>query len=218
LKVFAKGPAEVKLGTETVSVQAGKMMLLGGTVAMAEKFSVEDTDSLDHWSRRRGELMAMANVSAAKQAQYSGSMSAPCSGYGGYGNSGYGNVMTSPTIHPYGSWGYNPYYGMGTYIPCNGSVWSPYGYRFWSPLAVYRAYFAPRPVYNPNMGGGGFGQNSAAYSGMGSTNSGYSGAIASAPSMGSSSAGTSAGASSAASAGGSSAGHGGGGSAGGHGK
>src|SRR5215471_6723597 len=53
LKVF-KGAAEVALRGENLSVAAGKMMAFSGAVATAEKFDIADTDSLDHWSRRRG--------------------------------------------------------------------------------------------------------------------------------------------------------------------
>jgi len=173
LKVF-KGAAEVALRGENLSVAAGKMIVFSGAVATAEKFDIADTDSLDHWSRRRGELLANANISAAKQAGGYGSggygyggMQDPCYGYGGY--------RTGPFARPWGTWGYNPYYGFGTYIPCQGSMMSPYGYRYWSPYSVYRAFYAPRPVYTPTMNGGGFGTPS--YSSYGGTSGGYSGTV-----------------------------------------
>src|SRR5215813_11578729 len=107
---------------------------MSGGVATGEKFNVGDTDSLDHWSRRRGETLANANISAAKQANSHGYASAdPCYGYGSY--------RTGPFARPWGTWGYNPYYGFGTYIPCNGTLTSPYGFRYWSPIAVYRAFY-----------------------------------------------------------------------------
>lgn len=153
VKVF-KGAADVALKGDNVSVSQGKMMMLAGAVASVEKFNTEDTDSLDHWSRRRGQVLADANISAAKQAGgHSGAILYgginPCygsgAGYGGYG----------PYAQPWGTWGYNPYYGMGTYIPCQGSAMSPYGYYFWSPRAVYGAFFSPTPLYTFNNGGGG---------------------------------------------------------------
>jgi hypothetical protein len=199
VKVY-KGSAEVAMGGQTVAVGAGKMLLLGGAVASVEKFTVADTDSLDRWSHRRAEVLANANVSAAKQAHYGGyGVSDPCSGYGNYN--------TGPFAKPWGTWGYNPYYGLGTYIPCQGTLNSPYGYRYWSPFAVYRAFYAPRPAYSPNPGGGGFGVPS--YPTMGGTSGGYSGA-ASAPSVAASApaAAASSGASAASSVGSSSAGHG----------
>jgi hypothetical protein len=210
IKVF-KGTADVALRGENVSVPAGKMLVLAGAVASAEKFNIAETDSLDHWSRRRGEMLANANISAAKQANgHSYGSADPCYGYGGY--------RTGPFARPWGTWGYNPYYGLGTYIPCQGTMMSPYGYRYWSPNAVYRAFYAPRPVYNPGLGSGGFGAPS--YGAMGGTMGGYSGstgASAGGFSGASPSAAASSGGSTASSAGSSSAGHGSGGG-GGHGK
>jgi FecR protein len=213
VKVF-KGTADVALHGETVSVPTGKMLLLSGAVASAEKFNSADTDSLDHWSRRRGEMLANANISAAKQANgaYGSGSSDPCFGSGGY--------RTGPFARPWGTWGYNPYYGFGTYIPCQGTLMSPYGYRYWSPIAVYRAFYAPRPTYNPGvgMGGGGFGVPS--YSSYGGTSGGYSGSVGHSTggfSGASTAAAASSAGSTASSAGSSSAGHGGGGG-GGHGK
>src|SRR3954466_9785032 len=108
VKVY-KGSADVAVNGQTVAVGAGKMVQLDGAVAMAEKFNIADTDSLDRWSHRRAEVLANANVSAAKQAHYGGyGVSNPCSTYGGYN--------TGPFAKPWGTWGYNPYYGMVTNI------------------------------------------------------------------------------------------------------
>lgn len=162
IKVF-KGTADVALAGDQISVSAGKMLLLGGAVASAEKFDVAETDSFDHWSHRRGEVLANANISAAKQANGSSGGSTlyagvnPC--YGGYGGYGPGVGMGTGTgigvyARPWGTWGYNPYYGMGTYIPCQGTLMSPYGFQYWSPFMAYQAFFSPYPLYTFNGGGG----------------------------------------------------------------
>jgi len=172
LKVF-DGLASVQVAGQNVEVASGKMLGLGATIASVEKFDKEDTDSLDNWSRRRGELVALANVSAAKQVHDSG-----CAG-------GFSFVTPVSTSQPClsnpcaPSWRYNPWYGMITYIPCQGSLWSPYGYQYWSPQTVTRAYYAPTPSFlgNRGMGGGG----GPAYQTMAPTSSGYSGAVAAAP-------------------------------------
>jgi len=158
-----------------VSVSAGRMLTLSGGVAATVKFNVEDTDSFDRWSKRRGELLADANVSAAKQARgypgvgiYAGIN--PCNGGVGYGPYG-------PFARSWGTWDYNPYYGLGTYIPCQGSVMSPYGFNYWSPMAVYGAFFSPNPAYvfaGPTRGQPG--GSPAGYVAPG--NRGYSGAPA----------------------------------------
>lgn len=140
VKVFS-GEAAVLAGSETTLVGAGRMCALGSTVAAVEKFNTNDTDALDHWSHRRGELMAMANVSGASSLNSGGSPFSPgysmglgmpfmgCSGLG-YMPFSYGLYYRS------GFWSYNPWYGMYTYIPCTGMAYSPYGYGFCSPGTV----------------------------------------------------------------------------------
>jgi hypothetical protein len=200
VKVF-KGSAEVAASGQTTQVGGGKMLELAGTSAAVQKFDTEDTDSLDNWSRRRGELMAMANVSAANRVRTAG-LTDPCYGAGSRNPTIYRNLL--------GSWGYNPYYGLGTYIPCNGSIYSPYGFRYWSPMAVYRVFYSPRPVYNPTPGVGGFG--SPTYRTMGATSGGYSGTMSAPAAVSAAPAAASAAGSTAASSGGaSSVGHGSGG-------
>lgn len=209
LKVF-KGAADVAIKGQNIPVSAGKMVTLGA-VASVEKFNTELTDSFDRWSHRRGEVVANANLSAAKQAHYGGLG-------GGYGNvygvgmnpcGGYGGLRTNPTImRAMGTWTYNPWYGFGTYIPCSGTLNSPYGYRMFSPLAAYRSFWAPRPTFTPSSPSfGTFG--SPGYSTMGSSSGGYSGTMSSSPSVSSSApAAMSSGSSAASSAGSSSVGHG----------
>jgi len=119
LKVFS-GDAQVQRGDQYVSVTSGKMLNLADATASVQKFDTNDTDTLDHWSQRRGEYAALANVSAAKSMLDGGGM------------------LTT------GVWQWNPWYGMMTFIPAGGMLWSPYGYGFWSPLMVTQAlYYAP---------------------------------------------------------------------------
>jgi hypothetical protein len=207
-----KGGAEVAVNGQTTSVGSGKMMTLGA-VASVEKLNAADTDSLDRWSHRRAEVVANANISAAKQAHYGGYGGGygssggygigadPCRGYGGYNT---GGIIRQQAL---GTWTYNPYYGFGTYIPCNGTLNSPYGYRYFSPYAVYRNFYAPRPVYSPSPDMGTFSRPT--YNTMGSSSGGYSGTMSSSPSVSTSApAAASSGSSAASSAGSSSVGHG----------
>jgi hypothetical protein len=194
IKVFA-GIADVQLGGQHMEVTAGKMLGLTGDTASIDKFDRNDTDSLDNWARRRGEIMALANVSAAKSL------------YNSYSSVGSG-----------GLWSWNPYFGLYTFVPGSGRFCDPfYGYCYWSPSTVNRVYYQPPPAFFNNGGGGGY--NNASYSTMGSTSGGYSGAMASSSSSMSSSPAAAASSSSAASsAGASSAGHGSGGGGGGGGR
>jgi len=151
LKVF-EGLASAQVAGQNVEVASGKMLGLGGTIASVEKFDKADTDSLDNWSQRRGELVAMANVSAAKQVH---DLGFGCAGIGYMPGASFAPVtpvtpVTSASlsqpcmVNPCApSWRYNQWYGMMTYIPCGAMAWSPYGYQYWSPQTVLRAYSSP---------------------------------------------------------------------------
>lgn len=157
LRVF-HGTASVQMGGQTVLVATGKMLSLTGDSATAQKFDPEDTDSLDHWSRRRAEGMALANLSAAKQVNdYTGTL---------------GRSM----------WAYNRYLGLYTFIPMNGSRYNPfYDFRFWSPAMVYQSFYAPRPVINSGgFGNGGFANS---YPSMSGSSTGTSSAVSVSPSV-----------------------------------
>ena len=216
IKVF-DGVLGVEVNGQNLLVGAGKMLDLSGAAPSVEKFDKETTDALDHWARRRAEQTALANASSAKQVHDYGCDTVNF-GRGTITNFAAANNANvgSPCYNPCNSWRYNPWFGTVTYIPCNGNVYSPYGYRYWSPYNVMQAYYVPPPMYRGGGNGGGFGNNGGAYNGVGQTSAGYSG-VMSTPSSSVSSA-TSAGmsgTSSSSSAGSASGGHG---SAGGHGK
>jgi hypothetical protein len=197
IKVF-DGVLGVTVNGQSNLVGAGKM--IDATTANVEKFDKEDTDALDHWARRRAELVATANASSAKQQHDYGCTP---SNFAAVNNS----TTTNPCNDPCGGWRYNPWFGVYTHIPCGGNVYSPYGYRYWNPYNVMQAYYAPPPNYNHGGNGGNNG-----YSGMSQTSSGYSGAMSTAASTVSSpTAAASSSTSTAASAGSASSGHGSGG-------
>jgi hypothetical protein len=155
LRVF-QGEALVAAEGRVIEVKDGRRLAFGSEMA-AVKFDREDTDALDRWSRRRAEYIAMANVSAANSIRRSGM---------GWTSSG---------------WAWNPYFGMFTFVPVSGAYYSPYGYRYWSPSAVYAVY-QPRVISAPSAGGG-FGN--PGYRTVPQTSGGYSGVVSSAPSSGS---------------------------------
>ena len=158
---------------------------------------------MDHWAKRRAELIAMANASSAKQVHDYGCSANPASMYAAVNNAG----ANSPCNNPCNSWRYNPWYGLVTYIPCGDNIYSPYGYRYWSPYNVMRAYYVP-PAARLHHGGGGFG-NGGGYTGMSQTSGGYSGAMSTPHgSVSSSTAAVSSGTSTSSSAGSASSGHG----------
>src|ERR1017187_3516383 len=157
IKVFS-GTASVLVGDNTILVPTGHMLSLAADAALVEKFDTGDTDALDHWARRRAEAMAVANVSAAK-----------------YVNDNYGKLNHS-------SWGFNPYFGLYTYIPMYGSMCNPYyNYCYYSPGVVYNRFYAPAASYTTNFEQGG--NFNSGYSSMGGTSTGVSSTVSAAPSM-----------------------------------
>jgi hypothetical protein len=146
IKVF-KGDAEVEMAGQTKVVSSAHMVSLASETASIEKFDTDDTDALDRWSHRRGSYLAMANTSAARSLVSSGSL--PYT---------WGMMGCSP------AWGYNNYYGMMTFIPCMGSLYSPYGYRFYSPYAISGYYWVNPPI----IYGGGAGRTGISPSGSAS--------------------------------------------------
>ena len=211
IKVF-EGVLGVTVNGQSTLVGAGKMM--DTATASVEKFDKETTDAMDRWAKRRAELIAMANASSAKQVHDYGCSPNTTTNFAAINN---GVGVGSPCYNPCNSWRYNPWYGLITYIPCGANIYSPYGYRYWSPYNVMRAFYTPPPMFHGGGYGGGGGMGG--YSGMSQTSAGYSGAM-SAPSssVSSSTAAVSSGTSVSSSAGSASSGHGasGGGGGGGH--
>jgi hypothetical protein len=151
LRVYS-GDAQVDGASNVITVKSGHLLALDGPVA-AEKFDAKDGDALSHWSERRGEYIAMANVSAAKYVNDSGS---------GMSSNG---------------WYYNPYFGMFTYMPMNGMFYSPYGYPYYSPGRVYQVYQNPG-AYAYSGGRSGYG--AATGTGAPVTNTGFANSAATA--------------------------------------
>jgi hypothetical protein len=117
------GEARVTGGGQTLVARKGREVRLGAVLDM-NGFDVKETDALMRWAARRSEYLAQANVSAAR--------SASSMGYtGGSGLlGGMGSGMGT------GSWAYNPWYGMFTFLPYNGMFYSPFGYPYYSPYTV----------------------------------------------------------------------------------
>lgn len=193
LKVF-HGSASVEIGGQAVLVGTGKMLALQGAASTAEKFDVEQTDALDNWSRRQAEAMAVANVSGAR----------------------YGTNTTPQQSGGGGTWSYNPYFDLYTYIPYYGRNCNPYyGICYYSPAAAYQTFFM-QPVYAAPAGYGG-GSTSPSYTQMSGTPTGTATSVMSAPSVSSSAPAMSSSSSTSAASSSASSGHGSA-SSGGHGK
>lgn len=167
------GEAIVKNDSGQVTLHKGKQTLLTGAL-MAENFDPKADDDLYRWSDRRSGYLAKANVSSANSI-ISGGSGYGGSGYAGlgaglgyaglgYGGLGYGGFPGSCLggslgFGAFSPWQFNPMFGMYTYVPCNGAMYSPFGYGFYSPYTVYQA-----PVY---YGGGGTAGTGVSRSGTG---------------------------------------------------
>jgi hypothetical protein len=144
MAVYA-GEAEVTGGGQTVRVKAGKRLIFSAALAQ-ERFNDKDGDSLYRWSKLRSEYVSEANVSAARQAYASGA---------------YGGAYNSLGM---GTWFFNPFYDMYTFLPFSGMAFSPFGFGFYSPFAFnqyYGGYGYPGYGYYPTSGSSGGGSSSA---------------------------------------------------------
>lgn len=135
VRVF-DGRAVVTVAGQEVIVKKGRLLALDGTLAV-QKFDRDQTDAFDRWSGRRAEQLAMANIYAAR------------------------SINDMGLSWRSSAWGWNPYFGMFTFIPLGGAYYSPYGYRFWSPTRVYVLYEPPRRA--SSLGGGGWSDSSRGY-------------------------------------------------------
>jgi len=154
LRVFA-GEALVRAPRGEFRVKNKKEIGLEGDFQI-EKFLAEDTDALDRWSKRRASYLSIASVSAGRMAYNSGSS------------------------WDRSQWAWNPFFGMYTFLPYRNICWSPYGYGFYSPQAVYYLYNPPRFSTPSQMAARGSGYNSQyGYNTVAPTGGGTSGVVAS---------------------------------------
>lgn len=139
LRVY-DGDARVTSGSETVNAGRGRQVEIGTTLE-ARSFDTKQTDAFYRWSGRRDEYVAQANLVSAKTVSNSF-----------YDNSGAGLSGVSGAA---GSWAYNPWYGMFTFVPGAGMFMSPFGYSYYSPMTV-GYFYGPAYAYygggyvNPN--------------------------------------------------------------------
>jgi hypothetical protein len=136
-----QGELAVNSNDELRRVTEGKMITLTGEF-LVTKFDKKAGDELSRWAGRRAGYLSMANVVAARNVSTSGM-------------SFNGNSM----------WAWNSFFNMYTYIPGRGMFYSPFGYSFYSPRAVYA-------VYNPPVYQGG-GNSAGAFGGGDRSNVGF---------------------------------------------
>jgi hypothetical protein len=149
LKVY-DGQALVSSGDASVTARKGHEIALDGGALADERFDVKDTDAFYRWNARRAEYIAEANVTAARVEANSSYRSGYTSGGGG-------------------SWSWNPWFGMFTFVPASGIYSSPFGAAFYSPGVISSVYIPQRSSYGgpsafagiPQLGGGSAGTASS---------------------------------------------------------
>jgi len=115
-----EGEARVTGADQSLLARKGRQVVFGAVLDM-NAFDVKEMDALMRWAARRSEYLAEANVSSARTAASSGYLGGSGSGYGMGG----------------GSWAYNPWFGMFTYMPNgNNMYYNAFGYPFYSPSTV----------------------------------------------------------------------------------
>jgi hypothetical protein len=130
LRVY-DGEAKVTSGSqEPMTARKGREVLIGETLE-AKNFDAKQTDAFYNWCARRDQYVAEANIYAAKTARDMGM---------GYTGTGYGTAGT-------GSWMWNPWFGMFTYMPYGGMFYSPFGFGYYSPGLVGYLYMPGSPYY-----------------------------------------------------------------------
>jgi hypothetical protein len=145
MRVF-KGQATVQAGTNRITVKEGRLMPFSAAL-LTEKFDEKQADDLYLWARDRSAYLSAANMSSARSLASSG-------GYGNGFGSGYGYDASLPGARNgfSGNWYFNPFLNMYTYMPYGGTLWSPFGYGYYSPYTIY-SYYSPGGYYWSGGGG-----------------------------------------------------------------
>jgi FecR protein len=106
-----QGEADVEVNGQDIKVENEHQLAFNvGAPMKPEKFDKEQVqDDLYRWSSLRSSYLAEANVDRAQDYQV-----------GSYG----------------AGWDWDPYYGAYTFIPGNGTFYSPFGWGFYSPFDV----------------------------------------------------------------------------------
>jgi hypothetical protein len=134
VRVF-KGKAELSAGNQKVTLTGGRALTLNtGGKPKAQGFEPRQfEDEFYRWSGLRSGYLSEASVDAARA--YIG----PGPGWYGPGWYGFG-------------WYWDPWFGVYTFVPADGIFYGPFGWGFYSPIAVYRSPFLFYPGYPHRFG------------------------------------------------------------------
>src|SRR5665811_105379 len=134
IRVF-KGEAQVRAGNQEVKLKGRRTVAIttGGPLKGQGFESRQYEDDFYRWSALRSGYLSEASIDAARV--YVG----PGPGWYGPGWTGLG-------------WYWDPWFGGYTFLPADGVFWSPFGWRFYSPIFVYRSPFFLGPHFPHRFG------------------------------------------------------------------
>jgi hypothetical protein len=124
-----EGEAKVQEDDRSVTVKKGHQVNVGAPLRVA-KFDRNEVDDLYHWSSVRSQYVSEANVSAAR------------------------TYVVSPGLWAGPGWYWDPYFSAYSFIPGAGFLYSPFGWGFYSPYAVYGVGFYRGGYYGRGFYGG----------------------------------------------------------------
>jgi hypothetical protein len=135
-----EGKANVLNGDRKTEIGKGHEVLLAESGLKAKKFDPKAEDELYAWSNVRSEYNAASSYQAAQDVNASSYGGV----WGGYGFSGFSNP----------GWFWNSGFNSWAWLPGSGAFYSPFGYGFYSPMAVGYAPVMYAPIYGGGGGGG----------------------------------------------------------------
>jgi hypothetical protein len=120
------GKALAALDATPQKITRGRSVTVAANLEIS-KFDRKKKDDLYAWSSNRSSLIATANHDVSWTAVQRGNRRRGVS-----------------------AWAWSPRLGMYTFLPGSGRIYSPFGWYWYSPAAVWALYTAPR--INPNTG------------------------------------------------------------------
>jgi hypothetical protein len=138
-----RGYALVETASGQKEVKSGKQAVLGDTVALNRFDEAAAKDDLYQWSSQRSSNLAYATVTASQ------------------------SVLNSGGTWNTGGWMWSGLLDEWTFLPGAGLLYSPFGWGFWSPLAM--GYYYNPVYYVPVTSAGGSGFTGPARNSSGTT-------------------------------------------------
>jgi hypothetical protein len=125
VRVF-DGKADVVQNDQRVELNKGKEVNLNQSLKV-QKFdrkAAQESDPLYRWSSLRSQYLEQASIDAARVVVVNHAWGGP-------------------------GWYWDPYWGMYSFLPGSGFLYSPFGYGYYSPIGLGFAYGYPRYYRTP---------------------------------------------------------------------